>query len=175
MNKIGEFVISIENYQAKEQLEIAISYLVDTSNELAKSLRTIDEFGEQVCFFESEKNDIEGKLAYLNLILEPYAVNNLNHLLFSLYIRFEEIERQRQRLLDGNFANLRSDVIIKEQNETLCKSKDELNQEFLKFYQVVTRAYDMIKARKEPNRHQDKKHLEISAHKHSFLDHFRKN
>lgn len=175
MNKNGELVISIENYLLKSQLENAISYLVEKSNELAKSLRELDELEGKVDFEKGEVSDIESQLEYINLILEPYEVNNLRHLFASLYIRFEDIKKQRQRILDEGSVGKRNSRQIEARCENLNISFGELNQEFLAFYQVVTRAYGIVNSRRKAiDCSQDGKPKEQLEQKHRFLNPFHK-
>lgn len=172
MKKNNELTISIENSLLKKSLENAIFYLVETSNELAKTLRLFDEFDGTADFGHKEKSDIEGQLEYINLILMPYDVNNLRHLFSSLYIRFENIQKQRQRILNGSPNVVGNNRQTKVQSEVLDGVFEELNRDFVAFYQVVIRAYNMINSKEKTV---DAQHdLDHSEQKHRFLDHFHK-
>ena len=77
----------INDSSIRNSIYDAILFLIETSNELARSLRTVDELslGDDI------RNDIEGRIQYMQTIIKPYDINTLEKTVDGIYHSFDKM------------------------------------------------------------------------------------
>lgn len=84
----------INDSSIRNSIYDAILFLIETSNELARSLRTVDELslGDDI------RNDIEGRIQYMQTIIKPYDINTLEKTVDGIYHSFDKMEEEKEKL-----------------------------------------------------------------------------
>ena len=83
----------INDSSIRNSIYDAILFLIETSNELARSLRTVDELslGDDI------RNDIEGRIQYMQTIIKPYDINTLEKTVDGIYHSFDKMEEEKEK------------------------------------------------------------------------------
>ncbi len=91
-NKTENLIIN--DSSIRNSIYDAILFLVETENELARSLRTVDELSLD----DDIRNDIEGRIQYMQTIIKPYDINTLEKTVDGIYNSFDKIEEKREKI-----------------------------------------------------------------------------